>query len=463
MAKSEAERFASMSTEDQEAFLSSLTEAEAEGLLYSWEFHARKEQMAPEGDWKSWLILAGRGFGKTRAGAEWVRQMVCGDTPEAPGKVRRIALIGETAKDTRDVMVEGDSGIMGVHPPGFRPLYEPSKARLTWPNGAIATLFNATEPDQLRGPQFDAAWLDELAKWRYAQETWDMLQFALRLGDDPRQIITTTPRPTLLVRRLLNDPTCVATRGSTYDNAANLAPSYLKEVETRYEGTRLGQQELHATLLLDMPGALWRTAILDRNRVAKEDLPDMQRVVVAIDPAVNKMEDATDETSETGIICCGLGTDGFGYVLDDVSCAGNPDMWARQAIAAYDIYQGDRIVAEINQGGAMVEHTVKSVRNVPFTPVRASRGKVTRAEPISALYEQNRIKHVGSFNTLEEQMMQFVPGMPDTVKADRVDALVWALTSLFPSTVNKVGTNQDFRGDMFDVSGMGDANFGFKS
>ena len=462
MSQSEAERLAQLAPEEQEKFFASITPAEAEALLFSWEFHARKEQVAPPGDWKTWLILAGRGFGKTRAGAEWVRQMVCGETPEAPGKIRRIALVGETAKDTRDVMVEGDSGIMGVHPKAFRPLYEPSKARLTWPNGAIATLFNATEPDQLRGPQFDGAWLDELAKWRYAQETWDMLQFALRLGNDPRQIVTTTPRPTLLVRNLLNDPTCVTTRGSTYDNAANLAPSYLKEVQSRYEGTRLGQQELHATLLLDMPGALWRTEVLDRNRVDRDKLPDMQRVVVAIDPAVSAMEDATDETSETGIVCAGLGVDGYGYVLEDCTIVGNPDTWARAAIAAYDLYQGDRIVAEINQGGAMVEHTIKSVRNVPFIGVRATRGKVTRAEPISALYEQNRVKHVGAFNRLEEQMMTFVPGMPSTVKADRVDALVWALTSLFPSTVNKVGKNQDFKGDMYDF-GRGDANFGFKS
>ena len=455
--RSEAEALATCPQEVQNEFFDSLTEKEAEELMYSWEFFSRPEQRAPEGDWKTWLILAGRGFGKTRAGSEFIRQMVCGPTPEAPGKCRRIALIGETAKDTRDVMVEGDSGIMGVHPPAFRPLYEPSKARLTWPNGAEATLYNATEPDQLRGPQFDLAWLDELAKWRYADETWDMLQFGLRLGAHPRQIITTTPRPIPLVKALIKAAEegrpVVVTKGSTYDNLANLAPSFIEEIKNKYEGTRLGQQELHADVLLDMPGALWKSDMLDRNRCQMSEVPDLERVVVAIDPAMNTTIEATDDTSETGIVVAGRGTDGLGYILDDATCVEMPEGWARKAIAAYDMYEGDRIVAEINQGGAMVEHTVRAVRDVPFTPVRASRGKVTRAEPISALYEQNRVKHVGKFNALEDQMLQFTRAS-EPGKSDRVDALVWALTALFPSTVLRT-RNSDFDEDGYDTNEFG--------
>lgn len=447
MSLSKAEILATWSKEEQQAFYDSLTNEEAEILEFDWDFFGRPEQHPPEGKWRTWLILAGRGFGKTRAGAEWVRNQVCGKTPLSPGKCRRIALIGETAKDTRDVMVEGDSGIMGVHPPDFRPVYQPALSRLTWPNGAVATLFNATEPNQLRGPQFDAAWMDELAKWRYAQETYDMLQFGLRLGSDPRQIITTTPRPTPLVKMLLSDPTCVTTKGSTYDNKANLADSYIEEVRRRYEGTRLGRQEIYADVLLDMPGALWKADMIDRNRVAKDNLPEFKRIVVAIDPAVAAVDDATDRTSETGIVVAGIDNEGTGYVLDDVSCVEMPEGWARKAIAAYDHYMADRVVVEVNQGGAMVAPTIRAVRDVPIQEVRASRGKFTRAEPISALYEQNRVKHVGVHTALEEQMTSFVPG--DKVKADRVDALVWALTALFPSTVIKKTGHSIFSEDEY--------------
>lgn len=366
--------------------------------------------------------------------------MVCGRTPLAPGEARRFALVAETAADARDVLVEGDSGILSVHPKDFRPIYEPSKRRLTWPNGAVASLFNATEPDQLRGPQQDAAWCDEIAKWRYAQETWDMLQFGLRLGDNPRQIVTTTPRPIKLLKQIMGDPRTVTTRGSTYENAANLAQKFLHQVKARYEGTRLGRQELSGEIMDDVPGALWTRSRIDEHRITPDKLPDMQRVVVAIDPAASSGDKAEEDgNAETGIICAGLGVDGRGYLLDDGSCRLGPAGWARRALALFDRHEGDRIVAELNQGGDMVKQTIRAVRDsVPFVGVRASRGKVTRAEPISALYEQGRISHVGAFPEVEDQMVLFtVNGIEGETTADRVDALVWAFTDLFPQLVIK--------------------------
>ena len=368
--------------------------------------------------------------------------MVTGSTPLGKGKYSRVALVAETAADARDVMVEGESGLLGIHPKATRPVYEPSKRRLTWPNGAVATLYNATEPDQLRGPQHDLAWCDELAKWRYAQETWDMLQFGLRLGDDPRQAITTTPRPIPLIKKLMADPRTVTTRGSTFDNIGNLAASFVTQIKAKYEGTRLGRQELEAEVLDDVPGALWTREMLDKTRRKRTDkLPDMQRVVVAIDPAGKSQETAiTEGTAETGIIVAGLGVDGRGYIIDDVSCSLSPHGWARRAISGYDMHKGDRIVVETNQGGDMVRQTVESVRpGVAISEVHASRGKVTRAEPIAALYEQGRISHVGTFPELEDQMVLFTPlGILGETTGDRTDALVWALTDLFPSIVNRV-------------------------
>lgn len=457
--KSKAELIAALPEEERNKFYGTLTQTEAELLEYSWDFFARPNQKAPPGQWKTWLILAGRGFGKTRAGAEWVREMVCGPTPLARGKLTQVAIVGETAKDVRDVMVEGSSGILAVHPPDFRPTYSPANNWVVWPNGVKAITYNATEPDQLRGPQFDGAWLDETAKWRYAEETYDMLQFCLRLGSDPRQIITTTPRPIPLIKKLIADPTTAVTSGSTYENAANLAPTFIEEMRKRYEGTRLGRQELHADVLMDMPGALWKQDMLDRNRCQMSDIPPMERIVVAIDPAVAAVDQATDETSETGIVVAGRGTDGLGYVFDDLSCVEMPEGWARKAISGYDQYQADRVIVETNQGGAMVAPTIRAVRDVPIQEVKASRGKITRAEPISALYEQNRIKHIGRFGALEEQMTLFVPGNVD--KADRVDALVWAMTALFPSTIIKSRKASDFSKDVFASTTYTD-EFGLK-
>jgi predicted phage terminase large subunit-like protein len=444
-----AESLASLPASKQAEIFADITEAQAAELLWRWDFWARPAQLPPEGNWSVWLILAGRGFGKTRTGAEWVRSIVCGKTPLAAGAYKRIALIAETAADAREVLVEGDSGILSVHPPDFRPTYEPSKRRLTWPNGAIATLFNGTEPDQLRGPQFDAAWVDEIAKYRYAQETWDMLQFGLRLGNDPRQVVTTTPRPIKTLKDILAERGTVVTKGSTYDNKANLAPKFLAKIEQKYAGTRLGRQELDAEILDDAPGALWTRSKLDEKRVAKTaKLPEMKRVVVAIDPASEGGgEGEIGGGAETGIIVAGLGVDGRGYVLDDFSTAADPNGWARRAIDAFDEYEADLIIAEKNQGGAMVEAVIRSVRRtVPFQAVHASRGKVTRAEPIAALYEQGRVSHVGTFSALEDQMVVFTPfGIEGGTTGDRVDALVWGLSQLFPGIIHhteKTGTAQ---------------------
>jgi phage terminase large subunit-like protein len=423
------------------------TETKAK-LLWHWPFWARPQQLAPKGDWNTWVILAGRGFGKTRAGSEWVRSMVCGDSPLSAGKAHRVALIAETAADARDVLVEGDSGVLSVHPKDFRPIYEPSKRRLTWPNGATATLYNATEPDQLRGPQHDLAWCDELAKWRYAAETWDMLLFGLRLGSSPQALITTTPRPIALLRKIMADEKTVITRGSTYDNAKNLAPSFLEQIKRKYEGTRLGRQELDAEILDDVPGSLWTREMLDKTRRKRGDkLPDMQRVVVAIDPAGKSQETAVSEgTAETGIVVAGIGVDNRGYILDDLTCSLSPNGWARRALSAFDMYQADCIVVETNQGGDMVKQTIQSVRpGVSVREVHASRGKVTRAEPIAALYEQGRVSHVGAFPELEDQMVLFTPlGIAGDTTGDRVDAAVWALSQLFPSIINVVDANANW-------------------
>jgi predicted phage terminase large subunit-like protein len=363
--------------------------------------------------------LAGRGFGKTRSGAEWVRAQV------GAGTAKRIALVAPTAADARDVMIEGESGLLAIAPSDDRPLYEPSKRRLSWPNGAVATLFSADEPERLRGPQFDAAWCDELAAWRYPA-AWDNLMMCLRLGEHPRVVVTTTPKPVRLVRALLKSPDCVVTRGTTRENARHLAPSFLAAIVKQYEGTRLGRQELEAELLEDVPGALWTRDAIERARVATA--PVLRRVVVAIDPAASSGESA----DETGIVVAGLGEDGHGYVLDDLSGRYRPHEWAARAIGAFRKHAADRIVAETNNGGEMVEATLRTVDgNVPYKPVHASRGKIARAEPVAALYEQDRVHHIGAFPSLEDQMCTFVAGVAAGQSSpDRVDALVWALSEL---------------------------------
>lgn len=425
---------ASLDEEEREKYLQTLSiEAKAQ-LKYTWEFWARPNQLEPEGDWHTWLILAGRGFGKTRTGAETIRNWVCGSTPLSKGRCSRIALVAETGADARDVMVLGESGLLSVHHPDFRPTYHPSKRLVEWPNGAQAWMYNATEPDQLRGPQHDGAWCDELAKWDYAQETWDQLQFGLRLGDFPRAIVTTTPRPIPLIKKLVKDDVVFVTRGATRDNSDNMAESFMREIESKYGGTRLGRQELEGEILDDIPGALWSRESIDDSRV-KEAPKDLERVIVAVDPATSSEENS----DETGLVVVGLGRDadgyGRGYVLEDGSFRGTPEEWARKAVALYRKWSADKIVAEKNQGGEMVSSVLRSVdRSVPVTLVHASRGKVVRAEPISALYEQGRVHHVGRFDKLEDQMCLFSVDnirSPSFGSPDRVDALVWGLTEIF--------------------------------
>ena len=344
------------------------------------------------------------------------------------GQCGRIALVAATAADARDVIIEGESGILECAPSWCRPHYEATRRRVTWPNGAMAYSYSAEEPDRLRGPQHDAAALDELASWR-DPSTFDMLMFGMRLGKRPRTVIATTPRPSKLVRQLVarEGRDLVVTRGTTYENRENLAPGFFEQIVSRYEGTRLGRQELLAEVLIDVPGALWNLDSIDAAR--RERAPDLSRIVVAIDPAVS----STEGSDETGIIAAGRDERGHGYVLEDLSGRYQPADWARTAIDAYRRHGADRIVAEANQGGDMVENTLRMIDpNIPYTAAHATRGKYVRAEPVAALYEQGKVHHIGAFALLEDQMTTFVPDIDRTKvgSPDRLDALVWALTDL---------------------------------
>jgi len=422
-------------------FVATLTQVEALDLIYSWRLWARPNQIAPESlpdgrPWDNWLILAGRGFGKTRSGAEWVHEQI------ASG-VMRIALIARTAADIRDVMVEGESGILATAHPARVPRWNPSNRRLTWPNGAIATTFSAEEPESLRGPQYEKAWCDELAAWTYGPQAWDQLQMVLRLGKHPQCCITTTPRPTPLIRMLVKDPGTVVTKGSTLDNRANLAPNFTDKLIRKYGGTRLGRQELEAEILDDNPGGMFRREDIDSARVAVA--PAMKRIIIAVDPAAT----ANAKSCECGIVVLGVGIDGHGYVLEDLSVVATPQEWAVVVVTAYRKWKADRVIAELNLGGALVEMVLRTVdRNIPYKAVRAARGKAIRAEPIAALYEQKRVHHVGEHQFLEDQLIRWDPAnlptgghhssdatreMTEEQKAaasDRLDALVWGLTEL---------------------------------
>lgn len=350
-------------------------------------------------------------------GSEWIRERV------ESGKARRIHLVAPTSADARDTMVEGDSGILSVCPPWNEPVYEPSKRRLTWPSGAMALLFSAEEPDRLRGPQCDTAWCDEIAAWKYPEKTWDMLQFGLRLGDDPRVAVTTTPRPIPLVKNILNDSSTHVTKGSTYENLSNLAPAFIDVIISRYEGTRLGRQELNAEILDDNPEALWTRDVIEDNRATKT--PELVRIVVGVDPAVTSSSSADD----TGIVVAGMDEKQHYYVLGDYTTHATPKKWAQEVIAAYYKHSADSVIGEVNNGGELVEYTLRTIDPlVSYRSVRASRGKQVRAEPISALYEQGKCHHVGSFPALEDQMCEWVPG--ECKSPDRVDALVWAISEL---------------------------------
>ncbi len=416
---------------DLAILLADLDDDTAEALLFDWALWARQEQLPPAGAWFCWLILAGRGWGKTRTGAEWVRSRVECST------ARRIALIGETAADVRDVMVEGESGLLAVCPPWNRPKYEPSKRRLTWPNGAIATTYSGENPDQLRGPQHDTVWADELAKWRYADDAWSNMEFGLRLGDNPQVMVTTTPRPIAIIRELMADPQTVRPTSnlSTSVNRANVSRRFVERVVNRYAGTRLGRQELDAEVLDDTPGALWTLSQIEKGRV--RTAPDLTRIVIGVDPHAT--------SGETGIVAAGKSADDHGYVLADMSTPGTPAEWAEAVIRAYTRLNADLIVAEKNNGGEMVEHTIRTTTveidgvtvrggNLPVKLVWASRGKYTRAEPVSVLYGNDqqpiRCHHVGAFALLESEMTTFVPGEESP---NHMDALVWSLTELFPN------------------------------
>ncbi len=417
---------------EQKDFLEGLTDRTLAALPYLFEFWAMPHQVPPEGSWRSWVIMGGRGAGKTRAGAEWVRAEVEGALPMDPGRSSRVALVGETMDQVRDVMVFGESGILACSPPDRRPKWEATKRRLVWPNGAIAQVFSAHEPESLRGPQFDAAWVDELAKWKKAEDTWDMLQFALRLGDSPRQVITTTPRNVAVLKKILANPSTVTTHAPTEANRAFLAKSFLEEVKARYAGTRLGRQELDGVLLEDSEGALWKTAMLEAMRV--EAVPEFCRVVVAVDPPVT----GHSGSDECGIVVAGVISKGApgewrAVVIEDASVqAASPSKWAEAALAAMQRHGADKLVAEVNQGGDMVEAVIRQIDPlVPFKAVRASKGKVARAEPVAALYEQGRVAHLRGLSALEEQMCRItLQGYEGKGSPDRVDALVWALHEL---------------------------------
>ncbi|MFN3209701.1 MAG: DNA-packaging protein [Roseovarius sp.] len=418
--------------ERQKEFLDSLSDGEILALPYLFDFWAMDHQRPPEGDWRTWIILGGRGAGKTRAGAEWVRAQVEGARPLDAGRCNRLALVGETIDQVRDVMIFGESGILACSPPDRRPVWQATRKRLVWPNGATAQAFSAHDPESLRGPQFDGAWADELAKWKKAQETWDMLQFGLRLGEAPQICVTTTPRNVGILKDLLDRESSVSTSAPTQANRANLAEGFLEEVNARYAGTRLGRQELDGVLIDEADGALWTPSRLEVSRV--DAVPEMDRIVVAIDPPVT----GKDSSDECGIVVAGAVTQGpvqdwRAYVLADASIpAASPMAWANAAILAMEQFGAERLVAEVNQGGDLVEQVIRQVDPlVPIRSVHASKGKVARAEPIAALYEQGRVHHVRGLDVLEDQMCQMTAqGYEGRGSPDRVDALVWALTEL---------------------------------
>ncbi|GJE41624.1 DNA-packaging protein [Methylobacterium soli] len=410
------------------AFLASLPAPLLASLAHDWLHLARADQLppCPQADWTTWAVIGGRGCGKTRTGAEWVSALAQGDPAFTAEPVGRIALVGETYADVRDVMIEGPSGLLGLPRRGSAPRWSPSRRRVEWANGALALAFSAEEPDSLRGPQFGAAWSDEVAKWRTPEATYDMLQFGLRLGRHPRNLVTTTPRPIPLIRRLLADPAVVVSRARTADNAGNLAPAFLEAVVGRYAGTRLGRQELDGELIEDRADALWTRAGLEAGR--RDRAPDLGRIVVAIDPPAS----SGPRADACGIVA--VGSDGsHAYVLADATLRrAVPQAWASAALALYHRLQADSLVVEVNQGGEMASAVLAEIdAGVPVTPVRATRGKYLRAEPVSVLYAQGRVHHVGPLPELEDEMCDFGPeGLSSGASPDRLDALVWAVTHL---------------------------------
>jgi phage terminase large subunit-like protein len=413
------------SSVDQKArFLAGLNNQELDALHTFWRLFVLPHQMPPCSDWMTWLLLGGRGAGKTRSGAEWVKALVTGDAGPPRGP---IALIGETEHDAREVMVEGVSGLLAVHGRFERPTWTPSRRRLEWRNGAVAQIFSAEDPESLRGPQFAAAWCDELAKWRYAEATFDMLQFGLRLGERPRQVITTTPRPIALIKRLIADPKTALTRAGTAHNARNLSSAFLDAVIARYAGTRLGRQEIDGEIVEERPDALWTRALIESCRVPAAT--QLTRTVVAVDPPGSSGKDS----DACGLIAAGRGADGLIYVIADETAGGlTPQAWSRRAIGLWHRVSADALIAEVNHGGEMVRTVIAQADpSVPVTAVRARKGKWLRAEPVALLYEQGKVKHAGRFPALEDEMCDFgLDGLSSGRSPDRLDALVHAVTAL---------------------------------
>lgn len=408
---------ASLSEQERQEWLAKLSTEQLAALRYNWEFWARPEQLEPDGEWSTWLAQAGRGFGKTEMGAQWIRKRV-------NGGAKMIALVAETQKDLEEVMIPR---IIKVSPPNEAPDVRYKPVRLRWPTGAIAYGYNGTEPDQLRGPEFDTAWVDELAKYKKARETWDMLQFTMRKGN-PRTLVTTTPRPIPIIKDIRAMSSTVITGGKTMDNSDNLAPKFIEDIVNKYGGTRLGRQELEGEIVDDVPGALWTRDMLDRLRIDKA--PEMARVVIGVDPSGTGGD--SDDGDPVGIVAAGRGVDGRGYLLGDFTCKLSPDAWARRAVTAYYTFEADRLVAERNFGGAMVQALIKTAdAAVAYKEVTASRGKVARAEPVAALFEQGRCSIVGSMPELEDEMVLMTThGFEGEGSPNRVDAAVWALTEV---------------------------------
>ncbi len=398
----------------------------------SWDVFAHPHQLPPDRtaqglDWTTWLLLGGRGAGKTRAGAQWVIAHALGLPPYASEPHGRIALVGESEHDAREVMIDGVSGLLRVCPHWERPNWIASRKRFEFSNGAIAQAFSAEDPESLRGPQFSAAWADELAKWRHAEATFDMLQFGLRLGARPRQVITTTPRPIALLKRLIADPSSAVTHAPTKANAYHLSPAFIDNVVKRYDGTRLGRQELDGEIVDDRPDALWSRAMIETCRVGAA--PNLRRIVVAVDPPAS----ASKGADACGLVAAGRAENGVCYVIADETVAGlSPAGWAAKAIALWRRLQADALVVEVNQGGDMVRAVIREAdASVPVVAVRATRAKWLRAEPVAHLYEQGRVKHAGVFAALEDEMCDFgLDGLSSGRSPDRLDAMVWAVAHL---------------------------------
>lgn len=420
---------ANMTATELQSVASKLDSKELTALLYQWPQWARAKQLAPDGDWFVWLLLAGRGYGKSRAGAEWFRAKA-ESTPNGEG-----VLVAQTPGDARDVMIMGRSGLLNVCPPWNRPVYEPSNLRLVWPNGYVAHIRSSHNPERVRGLSAEHAWADELAAWpiKAGRETWDNLMLSLREGRAPQVCVTTTPKPTPLIRELVRNESSAVTRGSTYENADNLAESYLEEIRARYEGTTLGRQELHAEILDEVEGALWKHSLIEKYRV--EAAPaQLSRIVIGVDPSGGVVD--------TGVVVAGLASDGHVYVMNDATVRDTPDKWGGVVVSEYIKHKADVVAGEKNFGGDMVAHVIRTAADsrgevVRYKDVLASRGKVIRAEPVVALYEQRRVHHVGTFPDLEAEMTRWVPG---EASPNRIDALVWSITELAITTAKPVTT-----------------------